>query len=159
MPIDSKAKEEVMNQSHRRQNPHFRKVMVGYDGSKPADKAVEIAFSLAQSTDCKVLLFAVARPPEPATRVELDAMLDDAREHFQESFDRFSKCAQEQGVNLETAIAVGHPIQQIVHRAEADHVDLIILGRRGMSRFEKMLVGSTSEKVLRYAHCPVMVVR
>jgi nucleotide-binding universal stress UspA family protein len=36
---------------------------------------------------------------------------------------------------------------------------LIVLGRRGMSRFEKMLVGSTSEKVLRYAHCPVMVVR
>jgi nucleotide-binding universal stress UspA family protein len=159
MPIEGNVKEEVMDQSHRRQNPHFRKVMVGYDGSKQADKAVEIAFSLAQSTDCKVLIFAVARPPEPATRVEVDAMLDDAREHFEESFKRITKGAEEQGVNLETAIAVGHPIQQIVHRAEADHVDLIILGRRGMSRFEKMLVGSTSEKVLRYAHCPVMVVR
>jgi nucleotide-binding universal stress UspA family protein len=159
MPIESKLKEEVMDQPHRRQNPHFRRVMVGYDGSKPADKAVEIAFSMAQSMDCKVLVFAVARPPEPATRVEVDAMLDDAREHFEESFKRITKRAEEQGVSLETAIAVGHPIQQIVHRAEADHVDLIILGRRGMSRFEKMLVGSTSEKVLRYAHCPVMVVR
>jgi nucleotide-binding universal stress UspA family protein len=159
MPIDSSGQEEVMETPHRRQNAHFQKIMVGYDGSKPADKAVEIAFSLAQATDCKVLIFSVARPPEPATMVELDAMLDDAKEHFQESFNRFTKCAEERGVSLETAIAVGHPIQQIVHRAEADHVDLIILGRRGMSRFEKMLVGSTSEKVLRYAHCPVMVVR
>lgn len=152
-------KEETMDQPHRRKNLHFRKIMVGYDGSKPADKAVEIAFSLSEATDCKVLIFSVARPPEPATRVEVDAMLDDAREHFEESFKRFAKCAEERGINLETAVAVGHPIQQIVHRAEADHVDLIILGRRGMSRFEKMLVGSTSEKVLRYAHCPVMVVR
>jgi nucleotide-binding universal stress UspA family protein len=159
MPIERNVKEEVMDQPHRRQNPHFRKVMVGYDGSKPADKAVEIAFSLAQSTDCRVLVFAVARPPEPATRVEVDAMLDDAREHFEESFKRIEKRAEELGVRLETAIVVGHPIEQIVHRAESDHVDLIILGRRGMSRFEKMLVGSTSEKVLRYAHCPVMVVR
>jgi len=70
-----------MDQPHRRQNPHFHKVMVGYDGSKPADKGVEIAFSMAQSMDCKVLVFVVARP-EPGTRVEADAMLDDAREHF-----------------------------------------------------------------------------
>jgi nucleotide-binding universal stress UspA family protein len=159
MRIEGSAKEDAMDQPHRRQNPHFQKVMVGYDGSKPADKAVEVAFTLAESTDCKVLVFSVARPPEPATRVEVDAMLDDGREHFEESFKRISKSAEERGVRLETGIAVGHPIQQIVHRAEADHVDLIILGRRGMSRFEKMLVGSTSEKVLRYAHCPVMVVR
>jgi nucleotide-binding universal stress UspA family protein len=57
-----------------------------------------------------------------------------------------------------TEIVVG-TVAQIVHRAETDHIDVIVLGRRGMSRFEKMIVGSTSAKVLRYAHCPVMVVR
>jgi nucleotide-binding universal stress UspA family protein len=159
MPTDRPRQGETMDKPHRRQDAHFQKIMVGYDGSKPAEKAVEIAFSLAESIDCNVLIFSVARPPEPATRVEVDAMLDDAREHFEESFKRLTKSAEERGVTVETAIAVGHPIQQIVHRAEADHIDLIILGRRGMSRFEKMLVGSTSEKVLRYAHCPVMVVR
>lgn len=143
---------------HRRQNRHFRKIMVGYDGSKQADKALEVALSLAQSVDCKVLVFAVARPPEPATMVELDAMLDDAKEHYEESFKKIRKSAEELDVELDTAIAVGHPIQQIVHRAEEDHIDLIILGRRGRSRFERMLVGSTAEKVLRYAHCPVMII-
>jgi len=86
-------------------------------------------------------------------------MLDDAREHFEASFKTITKHAEWLDVEVETAIAVGHSIQQMVHRAEQDHVDLIILGRRGMSRFEKMLAGSTSEKVLRYAHCPVMAVR
>jgi nucleotide-binding universal stress UspA family protein len=41
----------------RRRNPYFRKILVGYDGSPQADKAVEVAFSLAQLTDCKGLGF------------------------------------------------------------------------------------------------------
>jgi nucleotide-binding universal stress UspA family protein len=134
-------------------------MLIGYDGSAPSDKATESGLALAQSLDAKVLLFAVARPPEPATMVEVDAMIDNAREHFGEQFKKIIQRARDIGVELTTDIAVGHPVEQIVHRAETDHVDLIVLGLRGKSRFEKMLVGSTAEKVLRYAHCPVMVVR
>jgi nucleotide-binding universal stress UspA family protein len=142
-----------------RRHSQFKKILIGFDGSSQSEKATEIALSLAQSLDSKVLLFAVARPPEPATMVELSAMLDDAREHFEEKFKKIIGRAKDLDVELETDIAVGHPVEQIVHRAATDHVDLIVLGRRGMSRFEMMIVGSTSEKVLRYAHCPVMVVR
>ena len=142
-----------------RRHSQFKRILIGYDGSAQAEKAMESALALAQSLDAKVLVFAVARPPEPATMVELDAMLDDARVHFEEHFKRIVQHAKDLGVELETDIAVGHPVEQIVHRAESEHVDLIMLGRRGKSRFEKMLVGSTAEKVLRYAHCPVMVVK
>lgn len=143
----------------RRRHTHFPRILVGYDGSPQADKAVEIAFSLAQDTDSTVLILSVARPPEPATTVELSAMLDDAREHFEEKFKGFREQAGALELTVKTDVVVGHPVEQIVHRAETDKVDLIILGRRGMSRFGRMIVGSTSEKVLRYAHCPVMVVR
>jgi nucleotide-binding universal stress UspA family protein len=142
-----------------RRRSQFKRILIGFDGSSQSEKATEIGLSLAQSLDSKVLLFAVARPPEPATMVELSAMLDDAREHFEEKFKKVEQRAKDLEVELETDIVAGHPVEQIVHRAEADRVDLIVLGRRGMSRFEKMIVGSTSEKVLRYAHCPVMVVR
>ncbi len=143
---------------HRRTNPHFRKILVGYDGSAQAEKAADVAISLAQCLDAKVLVFAVARPPEPATSVELEAVLDDAREHYEAGFKKVLERAGD-GVEIQTAIAVGHPAEQIVHKAEAEGIDLIILGRRGMSLFEKWLLGSVSERVLRYAHCPVMVVR
>jgi nucleotide-binding universal stress UspA family protein len=142
-----------------RRHSQFKTILIGYDGSAQAEKATETALELARSVDAKVLLFAVARPPEPATMVEVDAMLDDAREHFEEQFNKIVGRAKGLDVELQTDIAVGHPVEQIVHRAETDHVDLIVLGRRGKSRWEKMLVGSTAEKVLRYAHCPVMVVR
>jgi nucleotide-binding universal stress UspA family protein len=141
-----------------RRHSQFKNILIAYDGSAQSDKATDRALALAQSLDAKVLLFAVARPPEPATMVEVDAMLDDAREHFEEQFKQIIQRAKELEVQIQTDIAVGHPVEQIVHRAEIDHVDLIVLGRRGRSRFERMLVGSTAEKVLRYAHCPVMVV-
>jgi nucleotide-binding universal stress UspA family protein len=139
-------------------NPRFRQMMVGYDGSKQSDKAVDVALGLASCMDAKLLVFAVARPPEPATSVELEAVLDDAREHYEEGFKRIRE-RTDPDVQFETAIAVGHPAEQIVHRAETEHSDLIILGNRGHSRIERLLLGSTSERVLRYAHCPVMIVR
>lgn len=143
----------------RRHNPYFRKILVGYDGSPQSEKAADVALSLSQCLDATVLVFAVARPPEPATSVELEAVLDDAREHYEEGFKKILERAKAHDVDMQTAIAVGHPAEQIVHRAETEHVDLIILGRRGMSMFEKWLLGSISERVLRYAHCPVMVIR
>jgi nucleotide-binding universal stress UspA family protein len=142
-----------------RRHSQFKKILIGFDGSAQSERATETGLALAQSLDAKVLLFAVARPPEPATMVEVDAMLDDAREHFEVQFRKIVERAKAIDVVLETAVAVGHPVEQIVHRAEIEGVDLIVLGRRGKSRWEKMLVGSTAEKVLRYAHCPVLVVR
>ena len=142
----------------QRHNTQFRKLLVGYDGSPPSEKAVDIAFSLAKCLDATVLIFAVARPPEPATSVELEAVLDDAKEHFEEGFKKILEKARSLDVEVKTDMAVGHPAEQIIHRAEMDGIDLIILGRRGRSMISRMMLGSVSERALRYAHCPVMVV-
>jgi nucleotide-binding universal stress UspA family protein len=142
----------------KRQNPHFRKLLVGYDGSPQSEKAVDIAFSLAECLDATVLVFAVARPPEPATSVELEAVLDNAKEHFEEGFKKIMEKARSRSLEVKTDMAVGHPAEQVIHRAEVDGIDLIILGRRGRSMIARMMLGSVSERALRYAHCPVMVV-
>jgi nucleotide-binding universal stress UspA family protein len=105
-----------------------------------------------------VLVFAVIRPPEPASRVELNAVLEEAREHYEQNFISLRQQAKLKGVELETDIAVGHPAEQIVHRAERANISLVVMGRRGMSIFHRWMLGSISERVLRYAHCPVMVV-
>jgi len=133
-------------------------MLVGYDGSPQSEKAVEVAFSLADCIDSTVLIFAVARPPEPATSVELEAVLDDAREHYEDGFKKIREKARAHDLDVKTDMAVGHPGEQIIHRAEADGIDLIIVGRRGRSMISRMMLGSVSERVLRYAHCPVMVV-
>jgi nucleotide-binding universal stress UspA family protein len=60
---------------------------------------------------------------------------------------------------VNTGIVVGHPAEQLIHRTETEQADLIIVGRRGTSLFQKIMLGSTSERVLRYAHCPVLLVK
>jgi nucleotide-binding universal stress UspA family protein len=143
----------------RRHNPYFRKILVGYDGSEPSERAVDVAISLARCTDAEILVMAVARPPEPATMVEVDAVLDNAKEHFEEGFSKVRERAKSAEVHLETMIEVGHPAEHLIHQAEINHAELIIVGRRGNSLFEKWILGSVSEKVIRYAHCPVMVMK
>ncbi len=142
-----------------RRHSIFKQILVGFDGSEQSQKAADTAVGLAHCLDAKVLLLAVARPPEPATSVEVEAVLDDAKDHFEQAFIAVREAARKAEVELTTDIAVGHPAEQIIHRAELDKVDLIVLGRRGTSTFHKWILGSVSEKVLRYAHCPVMVLR
>lgn len=143
----------------KRRHSGFQHILVGFDGSDQSKKAADTAIQLARCLDAKILLLAVARPPEPATMVEVDAVLDDAREHFEQAFILVRSAANDAEVELKTDIIVGHPAEQIIHRAEQEKVDLIVLGRRGTSTFHKWILGSVSEKVLRYAHCPVMVLR
>jgi nucleotide-binding universal stress UspA family protein len=145
--------------AERRRNTIFRKILVGFDGSTQSQKAADLAIALARATDASVLVFAVARPPEPATSVELEAVIDEARQHYEDGFKSIVEKAHQDGVELTTEVAVGHPAEQIIHKAETAKADLVILGRRGTSMFEKWILGSISERVLRYAHCPVMVVR
>jgi nucleotide-binding universal stress UspA family protein len=139
--------------------PHFRKILVGYDGSPLAEKAVDVAIRFGLSEKSAISVLAVARLPEPATSVEVEAILDDAREHFEAGLKRVVERGHAHGVEIATDVVVGHPAEQLIHRAETEHVDLIIVGRRGTSMFQKIMLGSISERVLRYAHCPVLLVK
>jgi nucleotide-binding universal stress UspA family protein len=60
---------------------------------------------------------------------------------------------------MRTVIEVGHPAEHLVAMAEREGVDLIVMGRRGRTATARWLLGSVSERVLRYAHCPVTVVK
>jgi nucleotide-binding universal stress UspA family protein len=142
-----------------KRNGNFHKILVGYDGSKESEKALEVALAIANTMDSKVEVLAVAQPPEPPTAVEMEAVLDDAREHYDKALRRIADAAKENGIEIETAVAVGHPAEQIIRQAERGLADLIVVGRRGLSALEKMVMGSVSERVLRYAPCPVLVTR
>jgi nucleotide-binding universal stress UspA family protein len=90
--------------------------------------------------------------------VEVHAIFDDAREHYTAAFEKLVSSAKDHGLDLKTEIVVGHPAEQIIHRAEAGGIDMVLLGHRRTSRFAKLVAGSISERVSKYVHCPVMIV-
>jgi nucleotide-binding universal stress UspA family protein len=63
------------------------------------------------------------------------------------------------GVFPKFEIRVGHPAEQIVHFAEINHIDHIVMGHRGKAFLERWLVGSVSKRVMTNARCTVSVVR
>jgi nucleotide-binding universal stress UspA family protein len=136
----------------------FQTILVAYDASPQSEHALRVAFSLAATTHAKLLIFAVVRLPKPAPRAELNAVLDDARQHYEQSFVSIREWAKEKEIELETEVAVGNPAEQIIHRAETSQISLIVMGRREKSAIQRWALGSNSQRVLRYAYCPVMVV-
>jgi len=137
----------------------IKKILVAFDGSEPSLRAFDIATELAFCFHAKLLLLAVVRPPEPATSLELGAVLDDAKEHYAREFDELRDRTNPRAIDFTTRVEVGHPAEHIVGMAENEGCDLIVLGRRGRTAVGRFLLGSTSERVLRYAHCAVTIVK
>jgi len=55
-------------------------------------------------------------------------------------------------------VVVGHPAEQILHQADTIQASLIVMGKRSHTLLHRWMIGSNSERVLKYAHCPVMIV-
>lgn len=137
----------------------IRKILLAYDGSEPAEKAWALALDLARCYRAALLVLAVARPPELPEDVETEALLESAQEYFRERFAALRAQAAEQGVNPDFRIVVGHPAEQIIHLAEKEGVDHIVMGHRGKSFFQRWRLGSVSKQVINYANCAVTVMR
>lgn len=58
-----------------------------------------------------------------------------------------------------TEVQVGEPAEEIVDYARLEQIDMIVMGSRGLSPIKELLLGSVSDKVLRTAPCPVLIVR
>ncbi|MGQ9649382.1 MAG: universal stress protein [Phycisphaerae bacterium] len=137
----------------------MKTILAANDGSESAKRAFQFAIELAKAFGAHITVVSVAQPSEPPTSVEMPALLDAATEHFEKDFVVFREAAKAAGVPLETDVVVGHPADQIVHQAVQRQADMIVMGHRGKSKFQRWLLGSVSKRVLSYAPCTVTVVR
>lgn len=138
----------------------FERILVGYDGSEPAHRALLAAFELAHCYKGQVLALAVVRPPEFAElEGEIQATLKEDKGLLAESFQWARREAEKAGINLQIRTQLGHPAETLMRVTEGEGFDLIVLGRRGLTPVQYWVLGSVSERVLRYAHCPVMVLQ
>jgi nucleotide-binding universal stress UspA family protein len=67
--------------------------------------------------------------------------------------------AGKNGVSINIMMHQGDPAQIIIELSKKNEYDLIIMGTRGRTSFQELLLGSVSLKVLHHASCPVMVVQ
>jgi nucleotide-binding universal stress UspA family protein len=136
----------------------FQRILVAFDASPHAEHALNVALSMAGDMKAKLFILAVIRPPELAESAEFNAVLDEERERYESSFIPIRERAKQKGIDLETDVVVGHPAEQILHRADTIQASLIVTGKRSHTILHRWMLGSNTERVLKYAHCPVMIV-
>ena len=139
-------------------NGKLRRILVGYDGSVECERALEAAIALGDGSESRLLVLAVARPPEPELSSRTNT-LDTAREHLERTLTRLRSRVRGEGIEIETQVTQGHPAEEIIRKAREDQVDLIVVGHLGMSGREERTLGSIAQHVLSHAPCPVMVTK
>jgi universal stress protein A len=146
----------------------FKRILVPIDFSGHSTKTVSCALQLASLDNATVLLLHVFQIPDYvvtpfARRKQHDDQYEShvgvAEQAARESLAAFEQQVLSRGIKVEAYIRVGYPFDEIVVMAEHLDVDLIVIGSHGCSKMTRLLVGSTAERVVEHAPCPVLVVK
>jgi nucleotide-binding universal stress UspA family protein len=140
----------------------YRRILVGYDGSQNADRALSRAASMAKEQDASLRIVYVLNVPmlasapfaPPIPQGIFDGLTKDGKEIVSRAIRAVSSMAPQASGSLE----VGYPAATILDIATTDGCDLIVLGRRGASRMERFLLGSVATSVTSHSHCDVLIV-
>ncbi|CAI9084625.1 universal stress protein [Candidatus Methylacidiphilum fumarolicum] len=133
---------------------HVEKILVGYDGSESSKKALSFALQIAKSFSSKVTILSVMHAPE--FNQDMEFVLE--REKIVSDLKWAMEKAAEEKVELEVKTEMGDPADRILKLAKEGNFDLVVLGRRGLSRVGYWLTGSVSERVLRHSPCSILIV-
>ena len=147
-------------------NRGFSRILVAVDGSKSAMDAVDYAIDMAKKFNAQLTTLTVSHISLSSYGLASlpDAIKQSKEKHALESkqwFDKVSQNAKQNNVQIKTELIDSQMSVDgtIVEYAESHDIDLIILGTKGRSGIKKLLLGSVATAVVKYATCPVMVVK
>ncbi|CAH2030222.1 universal stress protein [Trichlorobacter ammonificans] len=142
----------------------FTTILLATDFSDTSHQAAEYALDLARSFEARLLVLHVINEPVdlrgfyvPHISFEqLEKEIETGAARMLETF-----CTEQFGDYgaVETALATGVPFEEILRMAEERSADLIVIGTHGRTGLDHLIFGSTAERVVRSASCPVMTVR
>lgn len=142
----------------------IKKVLVPIDFSDYSKSALKYAVSFSKMFDAEMILVYVVEPViyPPDFSMGQIAMPSVNTEWDERAKDELEKLAKNEIIgikNVKTMIKTGKPFVEIVETAKTEDIDLIIIATHGHSGVEHILFGSTAEKVVRKAPCPVLTLR
>jgi nucleotide-binding universal stress UspA family protein len=131
----------------------FSKILLAYDGTRPADLAFERAMEVAREAHAPLHVVAVAWSAEIETR----ASVDKARVKCWAYLTQLRKMGADPQVDLEMEVVEGNCSEQIVATADRLGVDLIVMGHRKRTLLGRLAEASLAKRVIDQAHCCVLV--
>ncbi len=141
----------------------FKQIIIPIDGSDCAAKAVDVAAVLAKEQDatctvCMVIDIAQAAALGFATPDLVSGWLKTVHDQAEAIVLEAATRLRAEGVQAQTEVAEGQPIDAILQIAKKHRGDLIVMGSHGRTGLRRLFLGSIAEAVLRSADIPVLVV-
>lgn len=138
---------------------NYRKLLVAIDGSEISMHALRESFKIAHVEKSRITVLSVI----PRYEGDLGAIwIDNIRESMKKpcavALSKAEEIAKKEGVLIKTVCEEGEIFETIVDLADAEGCELIVMGRKGLGRLERTLVGSVTERVIGHAHRDVLVV-
>lgn len=142
----------------------INKILVPIDFSDYSKNALKYAVDFAKNFKAKIYLIYVIEPiiyPADFSIGQVTIPTPDVDMHAraQSELDSLARSFTESSVEVETIIKSGKPFVEINETATEKNIDLIIIATHGHTGVEHLLFGSTAEKVVRKAPCPVLTLR
>lgn len=140
-----------------------RRILVPVDFSKPASKAVRYAASFARQFDAKITLLHVCPVPYyPAELGGIPTVIpsnEPSTALIRDRLDAEAKRFIPEAMRSRSLIRVGAAFDEVCKTASELKSDLIIIATHGHTGLKHVFLGSTAERIVRHAPCPVLVVR
>jgi nucleotide-binding universal stress UspA family protein len=137
----------------------YRKILVAVDGSESGRNALHQAFTLANEEKCWITVTAVVPPYEGEIETtgvrDLQAAM---RKPCDDALAEVEKLAKTERMLVKTVCEEGEVHERIVDLADAENCDVIVMGRRGLRRIERALIGSVTARVIGHTQRDVLVV-
>jgi nucleotide-binding universal stress UspA family protein len=139
----------------------FKKILVGYDGSKGGKAALKGAAEIAGKFAGQVTALWVREPLPRHSDLpgEFEGEIDAADEYFQERQKEVAELAAQYGLSIACETRRGHPAKMIVTFAKEGGYDLIAIGHSDHSELWGRLLGDTADRIGDQAHCSVLIVK
>jgi nucleotide-binding universal stress UspA family protein len=138
----------------------LERILAATDFSSTANAGVDWAIELALAHDARIDLVHALLVPSRAT--DFVPSPPDFTEALQEAasgrLNEITIKVREMGVEVSAELKLGVPSQVIIEAATQQDADLVVIGTRGLSGLRHLLLGSTAERVVQHAHCPVLTV-
>jgi nucleotide-binding universal stress UspA family protein len=143
----------------------MEKILVPCDFSEPAIQAFRLAIDIAHASSAEVHVLHVLELPimhddvlTPLPSFD-ENLLKELSERAEIKLLELKKESKHEDLLVTTGIEFGPIVSTITGYQETNNITLIVMGTKGIGGIEEVLIGSTAEKVVRHANCPVMVVK
>ncbi len=139
----------------------FEKILLAVDGSAHALRAAGLAGDLARAMNSVELRVVVAYDGIPAYLGEpnLESAIESRLKEAQEILEKAQETVGKTPAEIHTELIEGSPAEAIIDVAKTRESNVIVMGSRGMGTLTGLVLGSTSQKVVSHAPCPVLIVK